>query len=225
MLRWQQVENTINEAVNKSGRKRQDVTLIAVSKTRTLAEIDRLASYGQCDFGENRVQELQTKILERPHLKWHMIGRLQTNKVKYIIDQIVLLHSLDRWKLALEIEKKAAEAGIYLPALVQVNISGEASKAGLSPAEVSDFCHELQQFEHIQLKGLMTIAPLGSSGLEAQPYFRKLRDLRDELRKHSTLAHQLPHLSMGMSGDFKEAIAEGATMIRVGSALFGPRDQ
>ncbi|GAW28126.1 protein of unknown function UPF0001 [Carboxydocella sp. ULO1] len=189
---------------------------MAVSKTVPPEGIQAALAAGVTDLGENRVQELLAKQPELPPgLRWHLIGTLQTNKVKYIIDRIHLLHSLDRWELAREISKRASARGLILKALIQVNVSGEETKHGLAPGDVPVFYREVQELPGLQIEGLMTMAPFVADAEQARPYFRQLRELARELG--------LKHLSMGMSNDYQVAIEEGATLVRIGSDIFGAR--
>lgn len=218
--RLQQVEEEIAAACARSGRPRSEVTLVAVSKTFP-AEVVR-AGYdaGMRDFGENRVQEILNKapVTEDLDLRWHMIGQLQTNKVKAVLPHIFLLHSLDRHSLLDELKKRLTRE---LPVLLQVNTTDEASKSGAAPTEVDALLEAALGDPHLRVEGLMTIGPLGGTESDNRRAFALLRDLRDRLQ--TTFGHPLPSLSMGMSGDFGQAIEEGATHVRVGSRLFGPR--
>ncbi len=217
------VKQKITKAAARGGRDEKDIMLLAVSKTRSLAEIDQAYAAGIDNFGENTVQELMKKQPHRPDYKWHFIGHLQTNKVKYLYDKIVLLHSLDRPSLAKTLEKYLSEAGIFLPVLLQVNISGEESKYGLSPDKVASFLRSLAKYPHLLPRGLMTMAPYGAGEEELRQIFGALRQMRDELNSKKLCQETLTELSMGMSGDFEIAIEEGATIVRVGTAIFGPR--
>lgn len=210
------VRAAIRQAAARAGRRPEDITLVAVSKTVPPEVITAALAAGVTDLGENRVQELLAKQPQLPPgVRWHLIGTLQTNKVKYIIDRIHLLHSLDRWELAREISKRASVRGLIIRALIQVNVSGEETKHGLVPAEVPVFYREVRQLPGLQIEGLMTMAPLVAEAELARPYFRQLRELAQELG--------LKHLSMGMSNDYQVAIEEGATLVRIGSDIFGTR--
>ncbi|QOR36205.1 YggS family pyridoxal phosphate-dependent enzyme [Clostridium sp. 'deep sea'] len=218
-----QVREKIEKAARASGRNPNDITLIAVSKTRAIADIQRAIDCGILDFGENKVQELQQKVPELPNVNWHMIGSLQTNKVKYIVDKISLLHSLDRLSLAKEVDKRAKQKNIIVKSLIQVNVSGELSKHGLNPTEVLDFCDIISDYSNIKVLGLMTIAPQTNNPSEVREVFRALRELRDSLFNKVPKSISLKDLSMGMSGDYEQAIMEGATYVRVGTKIFGDR--
>ncbi|AVX20985.1 hypothetical protein SAMN02745885_00492 [Carboxydocella sporoproducens DSM 16521] len=210
------VREEIRTAALRAGRRPEEITLVAVSKTVPPEGIQAALAAGVTDLGENRVQELLAKQPELPPgLRWHLIGTLQTNKVKYIIDRIHLLHSLDRWELAREISKRASARGLVLKALIQVNVSGEETKHGLAPGDVPVFYREVQELPGLQIEGLMTMAPFVADAEQARPYFRQLRELARELG--------LKHLSMGMSNDYQVAIEEGATLVRIGSDIFGAR--
>ncbi|AVX31403.1 YggS family pyridoxal phosphate-dependent enzyme [Carboxydocella sp. ULO1] len=210
------VREEIRTAALRAGRRPEEITLVAVSKTVPPEGIQAALAAGVTDLGENRVQELLAKQPELPPgLRWHLIGTLQTNKVKYIIDRIHLLHSLDRWELAREISKRASARGLILKALIQVNVSGEETKHGLAPGDVPVFYREVQELPGLQIEGLMTMAPFVADAEQARPYFRQLRELARELG--------LKHLSMGMSNDYQVAIEEGATLVRIGSDIFGAR--
>lgn len=210
------VREKIRQAALQAGRRPEEITLVAVSKTVPPAGIAAALAAGVTDLGENRVQELLAKQPELPAgVRWHLIGTLQTNKVKYIIGRIHLLHSLDRLELAREISKRATARGVIQKALIQVNVSGEVTKHGLAPADLPAFYREVQQLPGLQIEGLMTMAPLVADPEQARPYFRRLRELAWELG--------LKHLSMGMSNDYQVAIEEGATLVRIGSDIFGAR--
>lgn len=179
---------------------------------------------GVLDFGENRVQELLGKKSELPpEIRWHFVGHLQTNKVKFLLGEVVLLHSLDRIELAQEIQKQAEKKKISVEALVQVNTTGEASKSGFPPGEVDEAIEQISKFSQIKLRGLMTIGPWGGDECSIRASFEKLRILRDRLNRNSSAGGRIRELSMGMSSDFEMAIEEGATLLRIGTAVFGER--
>lgn len=220
------IKAAIGQAAAKSLRSSEEITLIAVSKTRTAEEIRALHELGVRDFGENRVQEAVPKIdsLEDLHLNWHFIGSLQTNKVRHILPRVGLIHSLDRWSLVKELERCAQNLSRPARCLVQVNIAGETSKSGLAPQEVTEFVQTVAaDYQQIQICGLMTIAPQVSNPEEVRGYFRQMKLLFDKLAVQAK-GYEMKHLSMGMSGDFQVAIEEGATMVRIGTAIFGRRD-
>jgi pyridoxal phosphate enzyme (YggS family) len=217
---------SIRETALQAGRDPAAVRLILVTKTVSTDRILEAYQTGERDFGENRVQEWQEKKDALPRdIRWHLIGHLQTNKVKHVIGQIALIHSLDRLELADAIEKQAKAKGIAeVPCLVQVNMSGEESKFGLDPARVEEFVMQVLSRPSVKIQGLMSIGPLTEDAEKIRECFRKTRELRDDLKT------KFPHciwdsLSMGMSDDFRIAIEEGSNMLRVGSLVFGKRGQ
>jgi pyridoxal phosphate enzyme (YggS family) len=217
--RLAEVRGRIAAAAQRAGRSAESVTLLAVSKTKPEAQIREAYAAGQRDFGENYVQELSAKaaaLADLPGLRWHLIGPLQRNKVKPVVPVAALVHTVDRPALAQEIEKRAAAAGRVVPVLLEVNVSGEASKAGCPPAEAGALAGAVRAMPHLALRGLMTIPPDTGDREQARPFFAALRALRDRLG-------DLPELSMGMSHDFEIAVEEGATIVRVGTAIFGSR--
>jgi len=210
----------------QAGKDGQDILLIAVTKTRTPDEILEAISGGITDIGENKVQEIQDKYDQiNVPVRWHLIGHLQTNKVKYIIDKVHLIHSVDSIRLAREIDKRAAGAGIVANILIQVNAAGEESKFGVAPTEVRDLLQGiLEECEHIRVKGLMHIAPFAENADEVRPYFTEVKVLYDQLAEIRHPRSEFSVLSMGMSNDFGVAIQEGANAVRVGTSIFGERD-
>jgi pyridoxal phosphate enzyme (YggS family) len=218
------IRERISAAARRAGRDPSDVKLIAVSKTVDPDRIRKALEWGIADLGENRVQELCDKadILDGG-FRWHLIGHLQTNKVKYIIDKVGMIHSLDRMELAEEIQKRAEKAGRVVEALVQVNVAAEDTKFGISPEEALGFIRNVAEMGNIKIKGLMTIAPLAESPEEVRWVFAGLRKLLIDIRKENIDNIDMDCLSMGMSNDFEVAIEEGATMVRIGTALFGKR--
>lgn len=215
------IKQKILYSASKVGRNPLEVSLIAVTKSVSAARANECIAAGVLDLGENRVQELQNKLPEVPGARWHLIGHLQTNKVKYIIGQVALVHSLDRWTLAEEINKKSQAAGIVTPVLVQVNVAGEETKFGLAPQEVRDFVSEAAGLPGIAIQGLMTIAPFVANPEEVRPVFRQLKELANDLQDIPGV--RMDQLSMGMTNDYMVAIEEGATLIRIGTAIFGSR--
>jgi len=219
------VLSRIGAAARRAGRSPKDIVLIAVTKTFGFPEVQAAVDAGVTDFGENRAQELVPKADAFGDCRWHFIGRLQTNKVKDVLPRAVMVHSLDRIELAREIEKKAAQLGVTADCLCEVNVSMEASKAGQPPQAMPSFLSELASMPHIRIRGLMTVAPYSDDPEEARPVFAALRELslrlKGELRGADNISMEF--LSMGMSGDFEQAVEEGATHVRVGSALFGTR--
>lgn len=220
------VREKIKESCLKSGRGENCVKLVGVTKTKPSNLLRWACEYNLCTFGENRVQEFLKKWEELKDLpiEWHFIGYLQTNKVKYIVDKVALIHSVDRPSLVDELQKRVSKKGIEkLPILVEVNIGGEETKAGVEPEKAEELLeYILKNAPNLKVEGLMTVPPYRENLEEVRPFFRKLRELRDQLEEK--LGIRLPHLSMGMSHDFTVAIEEGATIVRVGSAIFGPRD-
>ena len=217
------VRKKIEAALKKSADPERKVSLVAVSKKQPLDRIRALAAAGQVHFAENYVQEGLEKIksLENPEIKWNFIGSLQSNKARFIPGQFALVHSLDSVKLARALQKKAAELGIVQPVLIQVNLAGEVQKAGVVPDKVPELIREAGQLNHLDVQGLMLMPPLADDPEKSRPYFAELKRLRDSLEQES--GRKLPHLSMGMSQDFVQAVEEGATLVRVGSLLMGPR--
>ena len=220
------LEEKIQKACDKAGRKREEVLLIGVTKTRTADEVNEAVSWGITDVGENKVQEIQDKYDKVPGpVKWHMIGHLQTNKVKYIIDKVSLIHSVDKLKLAQEIDKRAGEHGLKAEVLIEVNAAGEESKFGTDLDGARKLIADVREnCPNIRIKGLMTIAPATDNPEEVRVYFKELKQLFDEYKDIKDENMDFQHLSMGMSGDYEVAIEEGATMVRVGTAIFGPRN-
>lgn len=215
------VLDNIAEAAVLSGRNPEDITLVAVTKTVTAREAQEVMDARVMTLGENRVQSLLDKyevLGDNP--TWHLIGHLQTNKVKYIADKVSLIHSVESLKLAEEINKKFKDAGRVAEILVQVNVSGEESKFGVTPFDTFDLIEEISKLENVRVKGLMTMAPLSATPDECKKYFYELKKLSCSIADKKYQNVDMRHLSMGMSGDYKEAISEGATIVRVGSALF-----
>jgi PLP dependent protein len=216
--KYRQVMLQITEAALRSGRDPGAVKLIAVTKTVGIEMVRRAATLGIEDFGENRVQDAADKVAAMPDLRWHFIGHLQSNKVKEVLPAYVLIHSLDRLSLAEALQDQAKKVGRPAEVLIQVNVSEEQSKFGLAPDELPAFLEKISAFDQIRVKGLMTMAPYLEDPEETRSYFRQLRLLRDANQKEGLA---LPELSMGMTNDFFVAVEEGATMVRIGSALFG----
>jgi len=212
----ERVRERLGHAAERAGRRPEDVLLIGVSKTVDVERIRAAVAAGVTALGENRVQEAKTKIAElgRP-AAWHLIGHLQTNKVKDALPLFDVIHSLDRLELAREIERRAAVRGQVVDALLQVNVAAEASKGGVGPDAVGETLDAIGKLAHVRVHGLMTIPPEVERAEDSRPWFRRLRELAER--------HGLRELSMGMSGDFEVAVEEGATMVRVGTAVFGPR--
>lgn len=216
------ISTRIRAAAEQAGRAPDSVRLVAVSKTHPAEAVVAAAAAGQRIFGESRVQEARDKIPSCPAgLEWHFIGHLQKNKIRQALPLFTLFHSIDTAGLAEALNRIAAETGSPVGGLLEVNISGEATKHGFSPGLLADELPRLAALPHLRLRGLMTMAPYSENPEEARPVFRALRQLRDELQQ--THGVPLPELSMGMSGDFEPAIEEGATLVRVGTSIFGER--
>ena len=227
MLRenFRQVEENIRRACGRAGRDPGDVTLIAVSKTKPVELLREAYDLGTRVFGENKVQEIVEKYEALPKdIHWHMIGHLQRNKVKYIIDKVDLIHSVDSVRLAETIEKEAAKHDLTANILLEVNVAEEESKFGLKVDEVEQVVDEIAKFSHIKVCGLMTIAPFVENPEENRPYFRLLRNLSVDIGGKNVDNVTMSILSMGMTNDYEVAVEEGATMVRVGTGLFGARD-
>ena len=219
------VEKNIKEACARANRSASDVTLIAVSKTKPVDMLCEVYDTGMREFGENYVQELVEKIDRLPKdIHWHMIGHLQTNKVKYIIDKVELIHSVDSLHLAKQIEKEAVKKGVDAQILVQVNIAQEDTKFGIDGPEVMSLVEEISKFPHIHIRGLMTSAPFVANPEENRCYFKKLHKLFVDIREKNIDNVSMDILSMGMTNDYEVAIEEGATMVRVGTGIFGARN-
>ena len=221
----QEVERKIMEACDKAGRAREDITLIAVSKTKPVPMLQEIYDLGVRDFGENKVQELTDKEPQLPaDLRWHMIGHLQRNKVKQVIDKAVLIHSVDSVRLAKAIEAEAAKKDIVVQILLEVNVAEEDSKFGLKVDEVLPAIEEIATMPHVRIKGLMTIAPFVENPEENRTVFAQLQKLSVDIAEKNIDNVSVDILSMGMTNDYQVAIEEGATMIRVGTGIFGERE-
>lgn len=220
-----QVEENISKACEKAGRKREEVTLIAVSKTKPVSMLSEVYDCGIREFGENKVQEICDKRDELPSdIHWHMIGHLQRNKVKYIVRDVALIHSVDTYRLAEEINIQAKKINRIVPILIEVNIAGEASKFGISAEETKQLVEEISKLNNLQIQGLMTIAPFVEDPEENRPYFQKIRELSVDIARENIDNVSMDILSMGMTGDYMVAVEEGATMVRVGTGIFGARN-
>lgn len=223
--RLEEVEERIQEACRRAGRDRSEVTLIAVSKTKPAEVLKEAYDLGIRVFGENKVQELTEKYEVLPKdIRWHMIGHLQTNKVKYIADKVELIHSVDSLKLAETIEKEAAKRNRTIDILVEVNVAEEKSKFGLKMEEVIPFIEKVAGFSHINVRGLMTIAPFVENPEKNRSVFADLRKLSVDITEKNIDNVNVSILSMGMTNDYEVAIEEGATMVRVGTGIFGARN-
>jgi hypothetical protein len=214
----------IEETCLKCNREKKDIKLIAVTKTIEVNKIIEALSYGLTDFGENKVQELVGKHEQLPqNIKWHMIGHLQRNKVKYIVDKVNLIQSIDSIRLAEEINKECLKNNIVMDVLIEVNIGDEESKYGIKPENTLEFAEKISELSNIRIRGLMTVAPYFENSENVRPYMKKMNKLYEKLKEVDLKNHTIDILSMGMSNDYKIAIEEGSTMIRVGSLIFGER--
>ena len=223
---YEKVHEDIVRACEKIGRSPEEVTLIAVSKTKPLSDIEELLEKTDAiDFGENKVQELVDKYenISKP-VNWHMIGHLQTNKVKYIVDKVCMIHSVDSVRLAEAISNEAIKKKLVSDILVEVNVAGEENKFGFKPDEVEDFIRKISDYKGIRVRGLMTSAPYVANPEDNRVYFRQLKQLCVDINAKNIDNINMDVLSMGMTNDYIVAIEEGATHIRVGTAIFGARD-
>ena len=219
------VEKNIEQACKNAGRSRDEVTLIAVSKTKPVEMLQEIYDENIRDFGENKVQELCSKMEQLPSdIRWHMIGHLQRNKVKYLMGKVVLIHSVDSLRLAEQIEHEAAKADIVMPVLIEVNVAEEESKFGTTSEAAMQLVEAVSKMPHIKIRGLMTIAPFTDNPEDNRIYFRKLKQLSVDIKSKNIDNVDMDELSMGMTGDYEVAIEEGATMVRVGTAIFGARN-
>lgn len=219
------VEKNIEQACKNAGRNRNEVTLIAVSKTKPVEMLQEIYDENIRDFGENKVQELCSKMEQLPSdIRWHMIGHLQRNKVKYIVGKVELIHSVDTYRLAEEINIQAKKQNVIVPILVEVNIAHEESKFGISAEDAILLVEEISRLENIRIKGLMTIAPYVKNPEDNRLYFRKIKQLSVDITNKNIDNVSMEILSMGMTGDYMVAIEEGATMVRVGTGIFGERN-
>ena len=218
------VRENIRAACEKSGRKAEDVTLIAVSKTKPVSMLQEAYECGCRDFGENKVQELVEKWEQMPKdIRWHMIGHLQRNKVKYIVDKVHMIHSVDSLRLAEGISKEAGKKGVTVSILIEINVAEEETKFGTTCEDAVQLVEEIAKLPHLVIKGLMTIAPYVENAEENKQYFEKLRQIYVDINHKNIDNVYMAELSMGMTGDYETAIAEGATYVRVGTGIFGER--
>ena len=221
----EQVRKNIELACKEAGRDPKEVTLISVSKTKPVSMLQEAYDAGSRDFGENKVQEIMDKVPQLPSdIRWHMIGHLQRNKVKYIVDKVALIHSVDSLRLAETIEHEAAKHNVTIPVLIEVNVAQEESKFGLKTEEVLSLVESVATFPHIHIEGLMTIAPYVEDPEENRGIFRQLKKLSVDIAAKNIDNVRMDILSMGMTGDYMVAIEEGATMVRVGTGIFGERN-
>ena len=221
----EQVRKNIIEACRAVNRDPDEVTLISVSKTKPVSMLQEAYDAGSRDFGENKVQEIMDKYPQLPSdIRWHMIGHLQRNKVKYIVDKVALIHSVDSLRLAETIENEAAKHNVTVPVLIEVNVAQEESKFGLKTEEVLSLVESIAALPHINIKGLMTIAPYVEDPEENRGIFRELKKLSVDIAGKNINNVSMSVLSMGMTGDYQVAVQEGATMVRVGTGIFGERN-
>ena len=219
------VEKNICEACKRANRSRDEVTLIAVSKTKPVSMLEEIYDEGIRDFGENKVQELTEKYeTMAKDIRWHMIGHLQRNKVKYIVDKVQLIHSVDSVRLAQAIEQEAAKKDVIVDILIEVNVAEEESKFGLKLEEEIAMVEEISKYSHLRIKGLMTIAPYVENPEENRSVFAALRKLSVDIAQKNIDNVSVEILSMGMTNDYEVAIEEGATIVRVGTGIFGERN-
>lgn len=225
--RYAEVKRRVDEAAVRSGRDPEDVRLIAVTKTHPASEINEAIEAGAADIGENRVQEVLEKYDSVSPVRWHLIGHLQTNKVKQIIDKVVMIHSVDSLKLAREIDKRAAAAGITMDVLIEINSAMEETKSGIPAEDLRQLVTDITaECGNVRVCGIMCIPPIAAEPEDSRPYFREAAGLFEEMKNWDLPPERFAptELSMGMSGDFEVAVEEGATMVRVGSSIFGPRN-
>lgn len=219
-----EVRERVSRAAERSGRPTGDVRLIAVTKTVDVSLIREAMAAGLCEFGENRVQEAMAKAPQLPsHITWHLVGTLQRNKARHAVGLFSMVHSLDSAELARELDRRAAAAGVVMDVLLQVNVAREPQKSGVAPESAADLLRAASGYGNLRVRGLMVMAPFSTDPEAARPWFRQGRQLLSELGAMNLPGVDMGQLSMGMSGDFEVAIEEGATMVRIGSALFGPR--
>jgi pyridoxal phosphate enzyme (YggS family) len=227
--RLEDARSRIRASAERAGRDPREVTLVAVTKTHPASLVREAIAAGMSDFGENRVQEADGKIVElkreSPDARWHLIGHLQANKARRAVRLFDLIHTVDSPSLVERLERMCAEEGReHLDVLLQVDLAGEATRSGASESELSALVETLKACERVRCRGLMTIPPFFEDVERVRPYFRRLRELRDEMRGRGAFGEGAGELSMGMSQDFEAAIEEGATIVRVGTAIFGERD-
>lgn len=221
----EQVRKNIDEACRMAGRDPKEVTLIAVSKTKPVSMLKEAYDAGARCFGENKVQEIMDKHPQLPEdIQWHMIGHLQRNKVKYIVDKVSMIHSVDSLRLAQTIEQEAAKHNVCVSVLLEVNVAQEESKFGLKMDEVLPLIETIADFPHIKVQGLMTIAPYVENAEDNRDFFRQLKKLSVDIEAKNINNVSMSVLSMGMTGDYQVAVQEGATMVRVGTGIFGERN-
>jgi len=219
------VNDRIRSACQRAGRSFHEVKLIAVTKTRDPETIMKAVKCGVNLLGENKVQELVEKYpMIKENVEWHMIGHLQTNKVKYLVDKVSMIHSVDNVKLAEEINKRFEKAGKVIDVLVEINIGGEESKHGIKPEDTIKFINEISNLKNIKICGLMTVAPAFEDKEKVRPYFKKMREIFEKVKESNIENIDMKYLSMGMTNDYTVAIEEGANIVRIGTGIFGPRN-
>lgn len=220
-----EVKEKVKDACIRAGRQQESVTLIAVSKTKPVSDLAAVYECGVRQFGENKVQELVEKYEQLPKdIQWHMIGHLQKNKVKYIVDKVALIHSVDSFSLAEEISKQAVKKQVTVPILIEVNIAGEETKFGIQKEETAELVRAVSVLPNVRIEGLMTIAPFVQNPEDNRDYFREMKKLSVDIAMQNIDNVSMKILSMGMTGDYQVAIEEGATMVRVGTGIFGERN-
>jgi PLP dependent protein len=224
--RFEAVVNRVTKRAQQAKRSPSDIRIIAVTKTHPVQTIKDALAVGMSEFGENRVQEAEEKItaIGRDAARWHLIGHLQANKARRAVQLFDIIHSLDSISLAQRLDRLCEEEGRSLPVLIQVDLAGEQTKSGVKEAELKELANVVKGCRHLELSGLMTLPPFIEEPEQVRPYFRRLRDLRDELDRQDYFGSNKGELSMGMTHDFEIAIDEGATMIRIGTAIFGARE-
>lgn len=225
-VRLADVRARVGAAAQRSGRKPDEIRLIAISKTHPASVIKQVCQLGATDFGENRVQEAEGKIAEigREQVRWHLVGHLQANKARRAVSLFDVIHSVDTLDLAKRLDRLCVEEGREsLPILIQVDLGHEETKSGIDESELTHLVEALGPLTHLKLIGLMTLPPFFDDPEQSRPFFRRLRELRDELNQRGAFGDQAGELSMGMTHDFEVAIEEGATMVRIGTAIFGSR--
>ena len=220
-----EVEKKVEEACKRAGRERSEVTLIAVSKTKPVEMLQEIYDTGVRDFGENKVQEMMDKYEVMPKdIHWHMIGHLQRNKVKYIVGNVTMIHSVDSLRLAEEISKESVKKDVCTEILIEVNVAGEENKFGFTPENVFPELEKMAALPNVKIRGLMTSAPFVENPEENRKYFRQLKQLSVDINAKNIDNIYMDTLSMGMTNDYVVAVEEGATMVRVGTAIFGARN-
>ena len=225
--RFEAVVDRVTQRAHEANRSPSEIKIIAVTKTHPVQTIKEALAVGMSEFGESRVQEAEEKInaLGRDYARWHLIGHLQANKARRAVQLFDVIHSLDSTSLAQRLDRLCEEERRELAVLIQVDLAGEETKSGVKEAEVKELANVVRDCHHLELRGLMTLPPFFEEPELARPYFRRLRELRDELKHQGYFADNEGELSMGMTHDFEIAIDEGATMIRIGTAIFGAREQ